>query len=183
MDRIIVKDKKSVTVEKLPMEDMCQLSEKPTDDKYRSSYEAIAQIICRYATNPLIELVRFYEQVIFCFLTGNSDMHLKNFSLLFENNIWRLAPAYDMVPSALLDSNDVEELALTLNGKKNKLVKADFISAMDKVKISSKAQKNIFNKILKAANILENQARSSFLPEEKINQYIDFVRKRAERLI
>ncbi len=67
---------------KLHMEDMCQLTEKLTEDKYRGSYEQIAKTILKYSEYPVLDVVNFFEQVLFSFLTGNADMHLKNFSLI-----------------------------------------------------------------------------------------------------
>ena len=64
------------------MEDMCQLTERLTEDKYQGSYEQIAKTILKYSANPMLDVVNFFEQVLFSFLTGNADMHLKNFSLI-----------------------------------------------------------------------------------------------------
>ena len=66
---------------KIAMEDMCQLSERLTEYKYKGSYEQIARQIKTYSATPQLDLVNFWEVVIFSWITGNSDMHLKNFSL------------------------------------------------------------------------------------------------------
>ena len=68
--------------EKLPMEDMCQLSERLTEYKYKGSYEKIAKIIMQYSSVPKLDVINFWEQVVFSWLTGNADMHLKNFFTL-----------------------------------------------------------------------------------------------------
>ena len=103
----------------LRMEDMCQLSERLTEDKYKGSHEQVAKLILRYSATPLLDVCNFYEQVLFSFFTGNADMHLKNFSLLErENQGLSLCPAYDLVPTVLVNEADTEELALTLNAKK-----------------------------------------------------------------
>ncbi len=65
---------------KLAMEDMCQLTERLTEDKYQGSCEQVAKTIIKYSVNPVLDVVNFFEQVLFSFLTGNADMHLKNFS-------------------------------------------------------------------------------------------------------
>ena len=115
---------------KLQMEDMCQLSEKLTEDKYKGSHEQVAKLVLKYSASPLLDVSNFYEQVLFSFLTGNSDMHLKNFSLLEKEGVGLLlSPAYDLVPTVLVNPADKEELALTLNAKKRKLNYSDFLSA------------------------------------------------------
>ena len=102
---------------KYHMEDMCQLTERQTEHKYKGSHEQIAKAINLYTSNPGLDKVNFYELVLFCYLTGNNDMHLKNFSLLKdENKEYNLCPAYDLVASELVVEGDDEELALNLNG-------------------------------------------------------------------
>jgi len=98
--------------------------------KYKGSYEQIAKAIRRYSATPKLDLVNFWEVVVFSWITGNADMHLKNFSLykaMDEGHT--LTPAYDMLSIALVTPEDTEELALTLNGKKRKLRKSDFIKS------------------------------------------------------
>jgi serine/threonine-protein kinase HipA len=109
------------------MEDMCQLTERLTEHKYHASYEQIGKTILKYSTNPGLDLVNFCEIVLFSFLTGNADMHLKNFSLIYDSvNGPILAPAYDMLSTALVNPADDEDLALTLNGKKKRIKRKDF---------------------------------------------------------
>ena len=111
----------------LHMEDMCQLTDKMTEQKYRGSMEQVGAAVLRYSSNPGFDALRLFELTLFCFLTGNADMHLKNFSLLYEaDGVIRLSPAYDLLPTKLLMPRDREEMALTLNGKKNRLRPSDF---------------------------------------------------------
>ena len=124
---------------KLRMEDMCQLSERLTEDKYKGSHEQVAKLILKYSSNPLLDVSNFYEQVLFSFFTGNADMHLKNFSLAEkEGQGMSLSPAYDLVPTALVNEADTEELALTLNAKKRKLKYQDFLAAYENCGLSKK---------------------------------------------
>ena len=133
--------------EKLHMEDMCQLTERLTEHKYKGSHEQIAKTIRKYSSIPGLDVINYYELVVFSFLTGNNDMHLKNFSLLKSKALqYHLAPAYDLVASELAIEGDDEELALTLNGKKKKLRKDDFIVAMRAIDINDKSIENIFSK-------------------------------------
>lgn len=168
---------------KVHMEDMCQLTERLTDYKYNGSYEQIAKAILKYSSNPSLDVVNYFEQVIFSFLTGNADMHLKNFSLLKDPEMgYRLCPAYDMVASALVVMNDFEELALNLNGKKRKLQRRDFITAMQISKISDNAIEDIFRKFETSIPDWLVFVKISFLPEEMQNSFLDLIEQRAERL-
>jgi serine/threonine-protein kinase HipA len=133
---------------KLHMEDMCQLTERLTEDKYHGSYEQVAKAILKYSRNPGLDVVNFFEQVLFSFLTGNADMHLKNFSLLKTPGLgYALSPAYDMVSTALVNPADKEDLALTLNAKKKKITRKDFIAAFTTLQLDQKQQDNIFRKM------------------------------------
>lgn len=157
---------------KLHMEDMCQLTERLTEHKYRGSHEQIAKALLKYSVNPGLDVINFYEMVIFSFLTGNSDMHLKNFSLIKNSpSGYNLCPAYDMVASQLVVEGDDEELALTLNGKKKKLKQNDFIVAMKSAGISDKSISNIFTKFDKALPLWHDFIEISFLPKNLKTDY------------
>lgn len=158
------------------MEDMCQLLGRLTEDKYKSSHEQISKEIKRSSINPGLDLVRFYELTLFSFLTGNADMHLKNFSLLKnEYGHYELAPAYDLVASALVVEGDDEELALTLCGKKKRLKKSDFFRAMISSGIPNKAAENILNKYAKLQNGWLDFINQSFLSKEMTEQYCQLI--------
>ncbi|MES0489267.1 MAG: HipA domain-containing protein [Leptospirales bacterium] len=156
---------------KIHMEDMCQLTNRMTEDKYKGSHEKIARTIKEFSVNPLLDVINFYEMVLFSFLTGNADMHLKNFSLIkdprFKGNRtgYILSPAYDMVSTALV-INDDEELALTLNGKKRKITRNDFETALTTIGVHEKSIENIFKKFETLAPIWSKCIRKSFLPSK-----------------
>lgn len=161
---------RKATGEKHPMEDACQFTERLTEHKYRGSYEQVAKGIFKYAQNPLLETVKFYQQVIVSFLIGNNDMHLKNFSLIANDNIhYALSPAYDMVAVKLLIPEDKEELALNLNGKKRKLNRQDFNEAMLKAHIPEKAIENLWKRIEKGMKNWQELIDNSFLSDENKN--------------
>jgi serine/threonine-protein kinase HipA len=168
---------------KLAMEDMCQLSERLTEDKYHGSYEQIAKVILKYSKTPGLDVINFFEMVLFSFLTGNADMHLKNFSLLEHPGIGMLlSPAYDMVNTALVNPADKEELALTLNGKRKKIRKQDFIASMNTLKLDEKQQENIFNKMLNAQPAWTKLIDSSFMSREYKKQYKAILNERTSRI-
>lgn len=152
---------------KLPMEDMCQLTERLTEHKYKGSYEQIVKVIQRFSSVPKLDVVNFWEQVVFSWITGNADMHLKNFSLYAkERGVYGLTPAYDMLSTALVMPEDTEELALTLNGKKRKIRKTDFIISMQASGLKEKVIENIFRKFVKAKDKWFEFIGCSFLPHE-----------------
>ncbi len=168
---------------KLHMEDMCQLLGRLTEDKYKSSHEQIAREIKRSSIHPGLDLVRFYELTLFSFLTGNADMHLKNFSLLKnDHGHYELAPAYDLVASALVAEGDDEELALALCGKKKRLGKSDFFRAMTTSGIPDKAAENILNKYAKLSNKWLDFVNQSFLSKEMMEHYSQLIKKKHDQL-
>ena len=165
--------------EKLAMEDMCQLTERLTEHKYKGSYEQIAKVIQRYSSVPKLDLINYWEQVVFSWITGNADMHLKNFSLYSKaNKQYNLTPAYDMLSTALVMPEDIEELALTLNGKKRKIRKPDFEISMRASELEEKVIGNIFNKFLKVKDKWFDFIDISFLPEEMKIAYKDIITNR-----
>lgn len=169
--------------EKYPMEDACQFTERLTEHKYRGSYEQIAKGILTYAQNPLLDAVKFYEQVIVAFLIGNNDMHFKNFSLIAKDSKhYALAPAYDMVAVKLLIPEDQEELALNLNGKKRKIKRLDFNEAMAKAQIPAKAIENLWNRIEKGMQQWQELIACSFLSEENKSALKALIKNRAKQL-
>lgn len=168
---------------KLLMEDMCQLTDRLTEHKYKGSYEQVAKAITQYSDNSGIDVINFFEQVLFSFLTGNADMHLKNFSLLNQPGIGNgLCPAYDLVATALVNPADDEDLALNLNGRKKKIRRNDFVAAFSTLKLDAKQQQNIFSKMQKALPAWEEMIQFSFLPEEMKVAYITLLHKKFEAL-
>jgi serine/threonine-protein kinase HipA len=168
---------------KLAMEDMCQLTERLTEDKYHGSYEQIAKTIQRHSVTPGLDVVNFFELVLFSFLTGNADMHLKNFSLLEQPGLGMvLSPAYDLVNTALVHPADEEEMALTLNGRKKKLTKQDFVAAMNTLKLEEKQQEMIFNKMAKAWPHWQELIDRSFMSVEFKEQYKSLLKERMNRI-
>jgi len=161
---------------KFHMEDMCQLTERQTEHKYKGSHEQIAKAINSYSSNPGLDRVNFYELVLFCYLTGNNDMHLKNFSLLKdEKKEYNLCPAYDLVASELVVEGDDKELALNLNGKKRKLKRKDFEKAMDTSGINQKAVQNVFDKFETINSTWFEIIDKSFLSDKMKQNYKEMV--------
>lgn len=168
---------------KYAMEDACQFNNRLTEHKYRCSYEQIAKSILTFTQNPLLDVTRFYEQVIVSFLLGNNDMHLKNFSLIsYDGNNYTLAPAYDMIAAQLLLPADSEELALTLNGKKRKLTRSDFEIGMERAKIPRKAIKNLWVRIEKGMKSWKKLIESSFLTHKQKQDFRILVNAKTKQI-
>lgn len=168
---------------KLAMEDMCQLTERLTEDKYHGSYEQIGKTIQKHSVTPGLDVVNFFELILFSFLTGNADMHLKNFSLLEQPGIgMTLSPAHDLVNTNLVNPTDIEEMALTLNGRKKKLKKQDFLAAMTTLKVNEKQQENIFNKMTKALPKWMELIDRSFMSDGFKKQYKSIIKERIIRM-
>lgn len=169
---------------KLHMEDMCQLTERLTEDKYHGSYEQIAKTILKYSVTPGLDVINFFELVLFSFLTGNADMHLKNFSLIRQIGLGMvLSPAYDLVATTLVNPADDEDMALTLNGKKKKIKRADFVAAFNTLKIDERQQKNIFSRMEKSKSMWIDKINNSFLSEDFKTNYKALIKERFERLM
>lgn len=168
---------------KVPMEDACQLTERLTENKYHSSYEQVAKAIKHYSNVGKLDLVNFWEVVMFSWLTGNSDMHLKNFSLYEPSEgLWQLAPAYDLLAVHLAMPSDKEELALTLNGKKSNIKPIDFIVAMSKSGIEEVVAQRMMNKFISLLPTWEDIIRRSFLPQEEKMSYRTEIAERIDCL-
>jgi serine/threonine-protein kinase HipA len=168
---------------KLHMEDMCQLSERLTEDKYKGSHEQVAKLLLKYSSSPLLDVSNFYEQVLFSFFTGNSDMHLKNFSLLEkERQGLSLCPAYDLVPTVLVNPADTEELALTLNAKKRKLKYQDFLAAYENCGLSKKVLDNTLELFVYAKPEILSVLEKSFVSDEFKMKYANLIENRYKQL-
>lgn len=164
---------------KVPMEDMCQLTERLTEYKYKGSYEQIAKAIRRYSSAPQLDVVNFWEVVVFSWLTGNADMHLKNFSLYNPmHGGYTLTPAYDMLATTLVMPEDPEELALTLNGKKRKLRKADFIKSITASGVDEKVIDNMARRFGRVLPMWFEIIDRSFLPEDLCRAYKNLILRR-----
>ncbi|MFA5540855.1 MAG: HipA domain-containing protein [Bacteroidales bacterium] len=169
----IDRDKKG---NKIAMEDMCQLTNRLTEYKYKGSYEQIAKIILKYSANPILDIISFFEIILFSYIIGNSDMHLKNFSLCNKKGKHELSPAYDLLSTKMVIPKDIENLALNLNGKKNNLKRQDFenliVDYVDRKTIDN-SYKKFQNVIPKWFEFIDN----SFLNQKSKEKYKSIIIK------
>lgn len=168
---------RTVDGKKIHMLDMFQITE--AFDKYKSSMEKIGKALGQYSSNTLLDKLFFFEIAVFSFLTGNNDMHLKNFSMIETNSNWILAPAYDLLNVAIVNPEDNEELALTLEGKKNKLTKGDFIKLGQNLDLNDKQINGVFKRFKNKQQEIIKIVNTSFLSEKMKEKYIEIVIKRA----
>lgn len=170
---------------KLAMEDFCQLGERLSVDKYKSSYEKCAEIIRYYSSRPGLDMTEFYLRLVVSFITGNSDMHLKNFSLIESapgSREFFLSPAYDFLPVNLILPDDKEEMALTLCGKKSRLKRENFIAFAKHCEIPEPVAGRLIDscgkKFSKALRICDD----SYLPDEMKAAFKVIMQDRMSRL-
>ncbi len=161
--------------QKIAVEDFCQLTETLTEHKYRGSVEKIGKLVRQFTTNKGYEQQRLFELILFCYLTGNTDMHLKNYALI-ENTLgqYELSPAYDLL-STLLVLSDEEESALTINGKKNRLKRTDFDSVAKTLQINEKTVAAIYQRFAKILPTWQQWIERSFLSAEMKKQYSNLI--------
>lgn len=167
------------------MEDFCQLSGRLTQDKYKSSYERCAGIIKRHSVLPGFDMSEFYLRLLVCFLTGNSDMHLKNFSLIERepgSREYVLSSAYDLLPVNIVMPEDTEETALTLNGKKSNLKRKDFLSFADTIGLKNKAAIHMIDSVANKTGEAVRMCRDSYLNADMKERLIALIGERSIRL-
>ncbi|MBI9071833.1 MAG: HipA domain-containing protein [Melioribacteraceae bacterium] len=169
---------------KVHMEDMCQLTERLTEDKYKGSLEQIDKVIKKHSTNPMFDTIQFFESVLFSFLTGNSDMHLKNYSLIEEGNNIKIAPFYDLLSTRLVISEklDSEEFALTMRGKKKKISLASFYEFGKSIKMNERQIENVFNGFSKNLKPAIELVDKSFLTKALKESYKELLFSRAKTM-
>ncbi|MBR3842306.1 MAG: HipA domain-containing protein [Christensenellaceae bacterium] len=153
----------------LAMEDFCQLDGRLTEDKYRGSYERCGKIIKTHSMNDGLDLAQLFFRVVFSFAVGNSDMHLKNFSLIETeegSGKYILSSAYDMLSTNVVIPSDKDELALTINGKKQNICRKDFLVFADTIGIPERSAEKMIEKIVKLKDKYISMCRDSYMPEQ-----------------
>jgi len=166
---------------KIHMIDMFQITE--AFDKYKSSMEKVGKALQSYSENPILDKLFLFELTLFCYLTGNNDMHLKNFSMISTPSGWILAPGYDLLNVAIVNPDDKEELALTLESKKNKLKLEDFVKFGTRLELNEKQIKGVFKRFLKNKHQAINWIGKSFLSEKMKTNYLELLETRYSKVL
>ncbi|MEX2371708.1 MAG: HipA domain-containing protein, partial [Bacteroidales bacterium] len=155
------------TGEKIHMIDMFQITE--AFDKYKSSMEKVGRALGSYSDNTLLDKIFYFELALFAFITGNNDMHLKNFSMIESPSGWVLSPAYDLLNASILNPGDEEELALTLAGKKKRLKRDHFVQLGEGLGLTDKQIKRAFKRIKSNTPKAIQWLDRSFLSDDMIH--------------
>lgn len=166
--------------EKIHMIDMFQITE--AFDKYKSSMEKVGKALDSYSSNTLLDKILYFELVLFSFLTGNNDMHLKNFSMIESDSGWLLSPAYDLLNVAIVNPEDEEELALTLAGKRKKIQQKQFVGLGEGLGLTDKQIAGAFNRMKKNKPKAVQWIEKSFLSKGMQESYMEVIEARYKQL-
>lgn len=167
------------------MEDFCQLEERLTEDKYKGSYERCAKVIKKYSSMAIFDLTELYLRLVFSFVIGNSDMHLKNFSMIEKaegSGEYVLSSAYDLLPVNAIMPEDEEEFALTMCKKKRKIRRKDFLMFAEEVGIEKRSAEKLLVKVIKAKETLLVMADESYLSETLTDRLKNIISTRISAL-
>jgi serine/threonine-protein kinase HipA len=161
-------------------EDFAQLTANTRDTKYRFTMEKLIPVLDEFCSFPAIEKADFFKRILFCFVTGNEDMHLKNFSLITKNGKTTLTPIYDFLNSTIAIKNPNEEMALPLKGKKSNLKASDFIEyyAKERLQLNEKTIATILDQMTKATPKWKELLETSFLSDEMKEKYLELLERR-----
>ena len=169
----------------LAMEDFCQLCRRLTCDKYHGSCERCAKIIEKYSSRPGLDMAELFIRLVFCYVTGNSDMHLKNFSLIEDmpkSGNYILSPAYDLLPVNVIMPEDTEAFALPINGKKKNIRRNDFLIFAEQAGIARKTASRLIDSVLAKAPRFKEMCAESLLIDELKECFINLIDQRCAML-
>ena len=169
---------------KLAVEDFAQLAGANRDTKYDFSMERLVPLVDQHCTFPAVERVELFRRVLFCFLTGNEDMHLKNFSVIVKDEVVRLAPAYDFLNTTIALRRVDEEMALPLHGKKRNLTRNDLIRyyGRERLGLNEVVIDEVLGNFAASIPLWAAVIETSFLPQGLREEYTNLVDERAIRL-
>lgn len=167
--------------EKISMLDMCQLTNRLTEHKYYGTYQQLAETIKKYSSAPMLDVQRFWELVLFSWMTGNSDMHCKNFSLIdMGRGEYTLSPAYDLLAVLLADPSDTEEMAMSfsIGGEKRGFDRNTFITAFTNSGIPMAVARRMIDRMKEHLPEWKELIHQSFLPKKMKSDYCELLEKR-----
>ena len=171
--------------EKISMLDMCQLTNRLTEHKYYGTYQQLAETIKKYSSAPMLDVQRYWEVVLFSWMTGNSDMHCKNFSLVDTGGgKYALAPAYDLLAVLLADPQDTEEMAMsfTVGGDKSGFNRHTFMTAFTQSGIPVAVADKMIDRMTGCLPAWEGLIGQSFLSDKMKADYCRLLDKRIDKL-
>lgn len=165
---------------KLALEDFAQLSRKSRKTKYDGSMERLVPVLEEHCAFPQLEKLKLFQRTLFCFLTGNEDMHLKNFSLITRGTKVELSPAYDLLNTTIALTGTQEEVALPLGGRKRKLGRREWLDywAMERLTLTPKSVESVLAACQRALPHWKSLLQRSFLEPSAKEAYAALLRKR-----
>ncbi|MDO9612915.1 MAG: HipA domain-containing protein, partial [Bacteroidota bacterium] len=166
--------------DKVATEDFAQLAGMSRDTKYNYSMEKLVKLLDDYCTFPAIEKAKLFKLVLFNYLVGNEDMHLKNYSVIVRNGKVELSPAYDLLNTSIVLKGDIEEIALSLKGKKSNLNRDILVNYFGKERCSltDKIIEKTLETVQSAIPSWFNLIDISFLSDEMQEKYRTLLQKR-----
>lgn len=182
IDRVFSKDS---NVKLIAMEDFCQLDLRLTQDKYKGSCERCGNIIKKYSSRSGLDMSELFYRLVFSFIVGNSDMHLKNFSLIESESgsgEYHLSPAYDLLPVNIIMPEDKEEFALPINGKKRNIHRKDFLIFAAGCGIAKLAAEKMIGQLIFMEPVFIDMCCNSLMPQDMKEAFIELVDKRVSAL-
>lgn len=169
---------------KYHLEDFAQLTNNTRETKYNWSMEKLIPVIENFCTFPMLEKRKLFRRLIFCFITGNEDMHLKNFSLITRGSKIELSPAYDLLNSTISMNKAIEEIALPIKGKKGNITKKLLFKyyGAEKLKLNDKIILSEIDNLVNKKESIETLINISFLSSEMKGKYSELLSERYKRL-
>ena len=137
--------------ERLHQEVFAQALGIPSEAKYEHEKQhylkRIFELIRAYTTNPIDEQIKMWKMLVFHFLIGNADGHIKNFSLLYSDDLRRitLAPAYDIVCTELYHLSDTMSLYIGNEVHMQKMNRSSFAAAAAEAGLTERIAMKIFD--------------------------------------
>ncbi len=149
-------------------------------NKYKGTTEALGKTIGELSVNTLFDKLRFFESVVFNFIIGNNDMHLKNYSMLLSEMGWVLSPFYDLLNVKIILPKDKEDTALLLGGKKENFKKGYFDQLALVLNLNEKQTKGVYKKLQKWLPLAIQLIEISFLKSEFQESYKKLITERVK---
>ena len=170
--------------DRVPVEDFAQLAGLTRDTKYDSSMEKVVGLINNFCTFPAIEKLILFKLVIFNYLIGNDDHHLKNFSIITENGQVKLSPCYDLLNTTIEYRKPDEEIALPLKGRKKRLTYNILIEyfGLERCELTAKSVDKVLDTVSSAVPVWKSLIDTSFLSNGMKEKYLDLLEMRLHNL-
>ncbi|HPR73598.1 MAG TPA: HipA domain-containing protein [Bacteroidales bacterium] len=170
--------------DKVPVEDFAQLAGLNRDTKYEYSMEEVVSLINRFCTFPVIEKLVLFKLVMFNYLIGNEDQHLKNFSVITEDGKVKLSPCYDLLNTTIEYKKPDEEIALPLKGEKKHLTYNMLVKyyGLEKCELTTKSIDKVLETLSSAIPVWKSIINSSFLSKGMKEKYLELLEIRLNNL-